>query len=230
MGGSTPGGMNAARGRGWQPVQVLNPAMGRWTGWDFFRTHRLYPTALPPMSEGLLPAGVVRHVDAAGGTLEQRCAAVVRAERLPGCRPGVLAGAGRWQGIGDCPRRDKPARDPGIGGLLHRLPRAGRRGRQRRHGRRAVGRIAAPETGFLRLAQGQPFRDRGQVFRRPGRPLHPGRRAQDAPAAVLDGRALCRDLSPGAGGAHPGGEPALRRTALPVGNAQLVCLLGPAPG
>jgi alpha-L-rhamnosidase len=68
------------RGSGWQPVEIFKPAMGRWSDWDFHHNHRLYPAALPPMREDLLRAGTVRHVDAVGGTVEERRAVVVRAQ------------------------------------------------------------------------------------------------------------------------------------------------------
>jgi hypothetical protein len=72
-------GHERGQGRGWQPAELMRPAMGRWTDWDFFHAHRLYPAALPPMTEDLLPAGKVRHVDAAGGPPEERRAVAVRA-------------------------------------------------------------------------------------------------------------------------------------------------------
>lgn len=72
-----PWNFEKGQGRGWKPATVMKPAMGRWTDWDFYKTHRLWPAALPPMHEEFLPAGQVRYVDDAGGTLEERRAAQV---------------------------------------------------------------------------------------------------------------------------------------------------------
>jgi hypothetical protein len=82
-------------GRGWKPAQMLKPAMGRWTDWDFFKTHRLVPATLPPMREAALPAPRARHVDAAGGSVEQRRSITVHAAD---CLGDELGG---WQALLD---------------------------------------------------------------------------------------------------------------------------------
>ncbi len=59
-----PWGFERGAGDGWQPAAVIKPGIGRMTGYDFDRQHRLQPATLPPMLEEDRTGGVVRYVAA----------------------------------------------------------------------------------------------------------------------------------------------------------------------
>lgn len=65
-------GFERGIGRGWSGAIPLGPARGRWTDWSFYRDHLLKPAGLPPMQEGLLPPGQVRHVQNFIGERDKR--------------------------------------------------------------------------------------------------------------------------------------------------------------
>lgn len=74
-------GHEEGKGRGWKAVRKIKQAMGRWTDFEFFHNHRLYPAILPELYEAKVPAGAVRHVDAARGTPPERNAVRIEQKR-----------------------------------------------------------------------------------------------------------------------------------------------------
>jgi alpha-L-rhamnosidase len=57
-----PWGFEHGAGQAWQPAEVLGPAIGRRSDWEFPPHHLLRPATLPPMLAKELTGGTVRYV------------------------------------------------------------------------------------------------------------------------------------------------------------------------